>query len=65
MTCEFLHQTYRALLLRSGCRTADDDVVPLQLRVRPSYRRPLELPEILVEKYVVHQHPVSRPRHGE
>lgn len=58
-------QTHRAVLLHFGRCAADDDVVPLQFRVRPAHQRVRELPEILVEEPAVHQHPVPRPRHGE
>jgi len=58
-------QTYRTVFLRSGRRTADDEMVPLQFRIRPTDRRPLKLPSILVEESVVHQYSVPGSRHGE
>lgn len=47
-------QTHRAIFLHFGRRPGDNDVVPFQLRVRPSDRRTRELSELLVEKSVVH-----------
>lgn len=58
-------QTYCTVFLRFGRGTADNEMVPLQFRVRPPDRWPLKLPEILVEKSAVRQYPVPRSRHGE
>jgi len=58
-------QAYCTVFLCSGRRTTDNEMVPLQFRVRPPDRRSLKLPQILVEKSVVHQHSVPRSRHGE